>query len=166
MNRNAAAGSLRGNGGLGDASFGVAAAQSTIPRKYQGRYKEQFAYTLDFLPATLSATTFGNISIQADSDFIIVAGVGVVTDTANTTFLSFVPQLYVLTDGGSGRNLTSNAIHFHNIFGTAQEPAFWPQPKVLDRGSTFTVAVQNLEATSRNVRLAFLGFKVYDMADA
>lgn len=165
MNRNAAAGRFQ-NMGLGDAAFGVAAAQSTIPRKYQQRYREQFAYTLDFLPATLSTTTFGNISIQADSDFIIIAGVGVVTDVANTTRQTFVPQLYTLTDGGSGRNLTSNPIHYHNIFGTAEEPAYWPQPKVLDRGSTFTVAVQNLEATSRNVRLAFLGFKVYDMADA
>jgi hypothetical protein len=165
MQRNGGAMQM-GRGMLGDAAFGIAAAQSAIPAKYQGRYKEQFNYGIDFLPAVLSTTTFGNISIQADSDFIIVAAVGVVTDTTNLTVLSFVPQLVQLTDGGSGRNLFSLPQHYHNVFGTADEPAYWPQPKVLDRGSTFTVAIQNLEATSRNTRLAFLGFKVYDMPDA
>lgn len=151
--------------GLGSDQFPIAVAQATIPAKYRSRLKDFFSYTADFLPLTANLTQTQPISIQSDSDFVIVAGAAVVTDTANTTFLTFVPELVQLTDQGSGRNLFSSATHFHNVFGTAENPAYWTQPKVLDRGSTFAVQLQNLEAVNRNVRVAFLGFKVFDASD-
>jgi hypothetical protein len=152
-----------GNMGLGADTFAVASAQTSIPPKFQHRLKDMFAYVADFLPLTASLTQTQPISIQSDSDFVIVAGVAVVTDTANAVRITFVPQLVQLQDQGSGRNLFSSQTHFNNVFGTAEEPAYWPQPKVLIRGSTFAVQLQNLEATNRNVRIAFMGFKVFDM---
>jgi hypothetical protein len=46
--------------------------------------------------------------------------------------------------------------------GTAQLPTYWPMPKIFRANSTISTTVQNLEATDRNVRIAYLGFKVFD----
>lgn len=151
------------NMGLGADAFAVMNAQNAIPSKFRSRLKDYFAYCVDFTPLAANATSTQPISIQADSDFVVVAGAAVVTDTTNATRLTFVPQLVQLTDQGSGRQLFSIATHFQNVFGTAEQPAYWPQPKVLIRGSTFAAQLQNLTAVAANVRIAFLGFKVFDM---
>lgn len=139
----------------------TAVMEKNLPPRMRERARDFFGYTIDFVPLGASATTIQEVNIQSDSDFIVGAAVAVVTDTANTTRLGFVPQLVQLFSAGSGRNLFSNATHFENVFGTAQEPAIWPIPKLLAAGSTFSAQLQNLEATARNVRLCFLGFKVF-----
>jgi hypothetical protein len=108
-----------------------------------------------------SATTKNNITINGDSDFFILSAVLVETDTGNTTFLPNHPILFTLTDNGSGRELSNTPVHADNWFGTAQEPKYWDVPKIIKRNSTFGVTAQNLEATDRNVRVAFHGFKVF-----
>lgn len=136
-----------------------------LPAGLRERARDFFAYTIDFIPLAATTTTTQDVNIQSDSDFVIGAAVATVTDTANTTRLAFVPQLVQLFSAASGRNLFSGATHFENIFGTAQEPAIWPIPKLLAAGSTFSAQLQNLEATARNVRLAFLGFKIFNFRD-
>ncbi|MGH7177673.1 MAG: hypothetical protein ACREJC_09860 [Tepidisphaeraceae bacterium] len=142
-----------------------AAMERNLPPRMRERARDFFAYTIDFIPLAATTTTVQEVNIQSDSDFIIGAAVAVVTDTANTTRLAFVPELVQLFSAASGRNLFSGATHFENVFGTAQEPAIWPIPKLLAAGSTFSAQLQNLEATARNVRLAFLGFKVFAYRD-
>lgn len=144
----------------------AAVMEENLPPRLRQRARDFFVYTLDFLPLALSATATQEVQIQSDSDFVIGAAVAVVTDTANTTRLGFVPQLVQLFSSGTGRNLFSNPTHFENVFGTAQEPAIWPIPKVLPAASTFNAQLQNLEATARNVRLAFLGFKIFFMKES
>lgn len=134
-----------------------------IPRELWSRLKDFFAYTFSFNPLTASAEQTQNISIQNDSDFLIIFGTCTVTDTLNTTRLTFVPQLVQLRDSGSGRELFDQSTHFHNVYGTAEEPAYWSFPKLLRAGSTFSVRHTNQEATDRNVRGAFHGFKVFPM---
>lgn len=138
-----------------------AVLDQNLPPRMRERARDFFGYTIDFVPLGVNATTIQEVNIQSDSDFIIGAAVATVTDTANTTRLGFVPQLVQLFSAGSGRNLFSGATHFENVFGTAQQPAIWPIPKLLSAGSTFSAQLQNLEATARNVRLTFLGFKVF-----
>jgi len=140
----------------------AAAMEANLPPRMRERARDFFGYTIDFTPLGANATTIQEVNIQSDSDFVIGAAVAVVTDTANTTRLGFVPQLVQLFSAGSGRNLFSGATHFENVFGTAQEPAIWPIPKLLSAGSTFSAQLQNLEATARNCRLTFLGFKVFN----
>jgi len=134
-----------------------------IPRELWSRLKDFFAYTANFIPLTASATQTTNISIQNDADFLILYGVGTVTDTTEASRLTYVPQLVQFRDSGSGRELFDQATHYHNIYGTAEEPAYWSFPKLLRAGSTFSVTHQNLEATDRRVRTAFFGFKVFPM---
>ena len=122
---------------------------------------DYFVYATDFLPLGASATTRNNIAINGDADFFILSAVLVETYENNTTFMPNSPILFTLVDQGSGRELSNQAIHADNWFGTAQEPKYWDVPKVLRRNSVFAVQAQNLEATARNVRVAFHGFKVF-----
>jgi hypothetical protein len=132
-----------------------------LPDSHKGRPKDFFVYSAEFTPLGASTTSSFTISIQADSDFLILAGVRVVTDTGNTTFVSNVPQLVTITDTGAGRTFMDRAVHMDNLFGTAQLPALWPYPKFVQGASALSVTLQNLDATARNVRLSFLGFKIF-----
>lgn len=139
-----------------------------LPRKLWRRAKDFFVYSAEFLPLTASLTLTFETAIQADSDFLCVAAVRLVTATDNTTIVAVpVPELVTIFDAGSGRNLMDRAIHIDNLMGTGQLPTYWPMPKIFRANSTISTTVQNLEATDRNVRIAYLGFKVFDYpADA
>lgn len=122
---------------------------------------DYFAYGTDFLPLLASATTTNAIQINSDSAFLILSVAMVETDTANTTFLANRPLLVNLSTGGAGLNLSSIPIHADNWFGTAEQPKYFDIPKILLPNSTLNVQLQNLEATNRNVRVAFHGFKLF-----
>lgn len=131
------------------------------PEGARGKAIDYFVYGTDFTPLGVSATTVNNINISGDSCFCILSGVMVETDTANTTLLAFSPLLFRLQDTGSGRYLSNLAIHADNWFGTAEQPKYWDVPKILAPNTTFNIEAQNLEATARNVRVAFHGFKIF-----
>lgn len=133
-----------------------------LPRKLWRRAKDFFVYSAEFLPLVASTTGTFETAIQADSDFLCVMVTRVVTSADNATFLANVPELVQIFDAGSGRNLMDRAIHIDGLMGTAQLPSYWPMPKIFRANSTITTTVQNLEATDRNVRIAYLGFKVFD----
>jgi hypothetical protein len=122
---------------------------------------DYFAYGTDFEPLAASATTTRSIQINSDSAFMVLSATMVETDTANTTFLANRPLLVSLSTGGAALNLSNTPIHADNWFGTAEEPKYWDVPKVLLPNTTFNVQLQNLEATARNVRVAFHGFKLF-----
>ena len=132
-----------------------------LPREFWPKTKDFFVYSIEFVPLAASATSTTSIQIQADSAFLITMGTVVVTDTTNATFISNIPELILITDAGSGRQLSDKAVHMNNLFGTAQLPAVWPFPKIMAPSSTLAATLQNLEATARNVRLSFWGFKVF-----
>lgn len=122
---------------------------------------DYFVYGTDFTPLVGNTEQSRPIAIGGDADFCILSAVIVATDTANTTFLPTIPELARLRDGASGRDLSNRAVHVDNWFGTAQEPKYWDVPKVLRRNSSFVVTLQSLEATDRNVRVDFHGFKIF-----
>lgn len=138
---------------------------SRIPAKLRPYLKDFFAYSANFIPLAANATQTQQIQIQNDSYFIIVAASGVVTDVANTTQITFVPQLVQLKDTGSGREFFDTQVHYHNVYGTAEQPAVWAWPRLLKAGSTFSVQHQDLEGQNRNVRVTFQGFKIFNIPD-
>jgi hypothetical protein len=131
------------------------------PEGAKGMLVDYFVYGTDFTPLALSATATNNINIDGSSAFCVLSAVIVETDTTNATFLAMQPLLAQLQDTGSNRTLSNTPIHASNWFGTAQEPKYWDVPKVLAPNATFNVTMQNLEATARNVRVAFHGFKIF-----
>lgn len=132
-----------------------------LPRELWERPKDFFVYSVLFNPLPISTTEADDIQIQADSDFLIMAGVRYVTSTAAPPVPQAGVALVQLTDSGSGRQLQNTPVHIENLFGTAQMPAVWPFPKLLQRSSTLTVTIQNLEATARIYYISFLGFKCF-----
>lgn len=122
---------------------------------------DYFVYGTDFAPLSASATTTRAIQINSDSAFMILSATMVETDTGNTTFLANRPLLVTLTTGGAALSLSNTPIHADNWFGTAEQPKYWDVPKILLPNTTFNVQLQNLEATDRNIRVAFHGFKLF-----
>ncbi len=122
---------------------------------------DYFVYGCNFEPLNISATQTVAIQINSDSAFLVLSATLVETATDNTTFLANRPILASLTTGGAALSLSNTAVHVDNWFGTAQEPKYWDVPKILLPNTTFNVQLQNLEATARNVRVAFHGFKLF-----
>ena len=141
---------------------GVAPFLGWLPRKLWRKAKDFFVYSAEFLPLTASGTLTFETAIQADSDFLCVDVCRVVTDVANTVFLTAVPQLVNIFDTGSGRNIFDRPQHIDNVMGTGQLPNYWPMPKIFRANATISTTLQNLEATDRNVRISYVGFKVFD----
>lgn len=135
-----------------------------FPEEARHLAMDYFAYGTDFEPLVLSATTTRSIQINSDSAFMILSATMVETDTGNTVFFPNRPLLVSLATGGAALNLSNTPIHADNWFGTAEEPKYWDVPKVLLPNTTFNVTLQNLEAVSRNVRVAFHGFKLYQFS--
>lgn len=138
-----------------------------VPRELWNVYKTFFVYEQDFVPLNASQTTVGNIQIQNDSHFLVVAGVALVTDVTNTTVINAESnanasgKLLLITDVGAGAPLSQVPIPLENMFGTAQRPAVWPIPKLFRKGGTIATQIQNLIATAHNVRLSFWGIRIY-----
>lgn len=122
---------------------------------------DYFAYGANFTPLSASATTTQAIQINSDSAFMVLSATMVETATDNTTFLANHPLLVQLSTGGAALNLSNTPIHADNWFGTAENPKYWDVPKILLPNTTFNVQLQNLEATDRNIRVAFHGFKLF-----
>lgn len=137
----------------------------TLPRVLWGKVKDFFGYTVNFTGTNIlaaSATQTLQTTIQNDSAFVIIAAVAVVTDSADTTQITFVPQTVQIQDQSAGRNFFDSATHFHNVYGTAQAPAYWTLPRLVKAGATLSTTLANLEAFARNVRISYLGFKIFN----
>ena len=132
------------------------------PDAAKGQAIDFFIYGSDFLPLPISASLTQNINIDGNSAFVICETQLVETDIIDTTFLAQRPILVNVLDTGSGRLLSNIPIHADNWFGTAQRPFQWPVPKIMAPNATMSVTLQNLEATARNVRVAFAGFKIFN----
>lgn len=120
-----------------------------------------FIYGTEMLPLGASASLTNNLNIDGNSAFVCLSTQLIETDTTDVTFLGQRPLLISILDTGSGLVLSNIPIAADNWWGTAQRPYFWPVPKIFAPNSTLQVTVQNLEATSRNVRLALSGFKIF-----
>ena len=138
-----------------------------VPRELWDRKKTPFIYEQDFIPLGATTTTVGNIQIQADSHFLCIGAVHLITDVTNTTVLDSPSTanstgiLALITDVGSGMPLSQVPVPIESIFGTAQLPAIWAIPKLFPASGTIATQVQNLLATARNVRLSYWGVRIY-----
>lgn len=138
-----------------------------VPREFWNKKKLPFIYEVDFIPLAASATTVGNIQIQADSHFLCIGATALITDVTNVTVLNSPSNanasgiLATITDSGSQMPLMSTGIPIESFFGTASLPAIWPIPKLFRASGQIATQLQNLIATARNVRLSYWGVRIY-----
>lgn len=132
------------------------------------------AFTLDFfifpmssLPIAASGTSNPTFITQADSGFAICKTSADVASDVNVFVANisdtprYAPFTVTLSDSGSGRDLSSAPVSWALQFGTGTWPVVWPTPKILDPNSTFTARIQNLVATAFNIRMAYIGYKIF-----
>jgi len=127
--------------------------------------KDFFVYQEDFSALASGATASGNINIQADSDFVVqkltyFADIAAAVQTNSSRVIPLTSV--IVTDTGSGRNLMESALPISNLFGTGQIPFILPQPKMFLARSTITITLANFSAaTTYNIRLSFIGYKIF-----
>lgn len=146
------------------AAGGVAAPfLSWLPRELWNRSKDFFVYSAQFLPLPAGSTSTFETPIQADSYFLLVDVARVVTQAADeTAAIAFPPLLITILSTASGRNLMDRAQHLENIAGTGQLPNYWPMSKLFEPNTSISTTLQNLDgANAFNVRISYLGFKVF-----
>lgn len=138
---------------------------SLLQPQYRWTRKNFFGYGTEFLPLTASTTIQNTVAIAGDSDFIITFAEAVTTTTDNLTLMPFAPQLVQLTDSAAGMAFFLLPQHYVNIYGDAMNPGIFSSPYVMRQATSLAVQHQNLEATNRNVRVSFNGFKSYPNTD-
>ena len=137
--------------------------ETLIPPQLRGRMKDFFAYCGSVNPLPAGATVSDDIQIQADSDFLILAGIVGVRDAATgLAFQADAPITVSILDTGSGRQLNNEATDLNNLFGTGREPAYWTMPKLIKRSSTIQTVLGNLDpGNGFIVRYSYVGIKVF-----
>lgn len=131
------------------------------------RYKQAFTYSVEFTPIAAGATTTQTANVQADSDFVWISSNITITQTDNTTFVAVNAAAFLvsITDTASGAIIMDRAQHVNNFFGANGSPRVnLGVPFIFRRSGQIQVQLANQTAgTAFNVRIAFLGFKVFDI---
>jgi hypothetical protein len=146
-------------------SFTLLGLLSLLEPQFRWTSKAFFGYGTEFLTLGASKTVQNVIAIAGDTDFIITFAMARATDSTDLILLPFVPQLVQLTDQSSGIAMFLLPAHFDLVYGDAQNPGIFAVPRVMRQATTLAVQHQNLEATARNVRCSYFGFKSFPGTD-
>ena len=124
--------------------------------------RDWFTYTAEFLPLQPSASQNVSVPIQADSDFLLTGLSGSVKLLSTDVVDVAAPAVTLrLESTGTGRNLMDRPVMWSNIVGTAERPFLIPSPHTLKANSTMLVVLTELSGTAHQVRIAFLGYKLF-----
>lgn len=138
----------------------LGAIDQFVPPEIRGRQKQFFAYQSIFDPIAVGATAQDPVSMDNDSDFLVLAINGVVSNNAGLVQIAFPPLLIQLTYTGVGNNFYAQPDHFLNVVGSAEEPGLLLFPFLIPGGAVLQVTLQNLDpANTFDVRLSFQGAK-------
>jgi len=136
------------------------------PEKVDEIRRDFYVYESEALALTaVTGTANDIINIEADSDFMLqkLTYQADIAAAAFTDSTRVIPNVTVqIIDSGSGRQLMQEPIPIPSIFGTGELPFILTNPRKFMRNSTIQVAYANFDAAvAYNVRLAFIGYKIY-----
>ena len=136
-----------------------------IQRPRPTTIEEFFTYEINFSALTSGSTQNGNVTIEASSDFRWIKGTyfADIAAAAQTASSRVIPLVTVLiTDSGSGQQLSNIATPIVNLFGTGEIPFILPVSRIFSARSNVQVTVTNFDAAvSYNLRLSLIGAKIY-----
>lgn len=127
--------------------------------------KDFFIYELDISALAAGSSTSVNISVQADSDFVLqklgyAADIAAAAQTDSTRVLPLCTML--ITDTGSGRQLMNSAVPVSAFIGDGRLPFILPQPKLFLSRTTINFNIANYSAaTTYNLRFSLIGMKIF-----
>lgn len=129
------------------------------------RSMDFYGYTVDIASIAAAATVTQTFSIDTDSNFVLqkMTQESDISGAAVTTGTEVVPLCKIqVQDGGSSRQMFSQPVSLHGVFGTGENPFILPAPRLFSAGSTVTITVTNYSAaTTYHIVLHFLGLKKY-----
>ncbi len=135
------------------------------PEKIDLTRRDFYIYEAEALALAPAGNANDIINIEADSDFILqkFAYEADIAAAAFTFTTRPIPLITIqLIDSGSGRQLMQNPIPVSSFMGDGQLPFILPNPRKFLRNSTIQVAFNNFDAAvTYNIRLAFIGYKIY-----
>jgi len=141
------------------------AVRENDPETVDRTRRDFYIYDSEALLIAPSGSANDVINIEADSDFILqkFAYEADIADAAFTFTTRPIPLINIqLIDSGSGRQLMQNAIPISSFMGDGQLPFILPNPRKFLRNSTIQIAYTNNDAAiTYNIRLAFIGYKIY-----
>lgn len=117
---------------------GAKIRQGKAPWEQEWRAKPPYDYTTGAQVIAAGNTASLQISVGIDAHFLVQKIVGVRTSQS--------PALVTIRTGGNDRQWMDKAVHFDNLVGTAQFPNVLPAPRLVERGSTVSITVQNLSS--------------------
>ena len=130
--------------------------------------RDFYIYEAESLALASGGTSNDVINIEADSDFILqkMTYEADIAAAAYTFTTNPIPLITIqIIDSGSGRQLMQQPIPVNSFMGDGKLPFYLPNPRKFLRNSTIQVAFVNFDAAIvYNIRLAFIGYKVYGTA--
>lgn len=132
-----------------------------------GLRRDFYVYEAAALALASGASANDTIQIEANSDFWLQK-LTYQADIAAAAFLSStrpIPNVTLqITDSGSARQLMNNPIPIPSFFGTGELPFILPNPRKFEKNTVIQLAFTNFDAAvAYNVRLAFIGYKIYEI---
>jgi len=129
-------------------------------------FRQPFVYTITFLNILAAGVVTNTTNIQNDSYFVCTEQTAFIVDhaTGNTTITdpAVAPMLVQIVDTSSGKFISDNPVALANWFGTGERPFVWlARAQVYRPGGQIQAQLTNNMATAQDVRLAFIGFKIY-----
>ena len=153
-------GGFAGLGQEGPGAPGQAATEKVI--------KDFYVYRTTYDSLTAGTSQSDNFTVEADSDFMLhkLAYFADIALAAQEEASRVIPLATALiTDTGSGRQLSSGAIPLGSYFGSGRLPFILPAPKMFMARSVVQVQVENFSTgTDYNIKLAFIGYKIFRLS--
>ena len=130
--------------------------------------QDDFIYGVNVASLAAAASVTQNISIEADSNFLVVKAsyFASIAGAAVTDSTRVIPLVSVsITDSGSGRNLQNIPIQISSLAGNDGLPMVWAIPREFKASSNISVTFTNTSAatTYTNLSLALIGVKQFAM---
>lgn len=133
---------------------GAKIRQGKAPWDQEWTARPPYDYTTGSTVISAGNTSSVQISVGIDAHFLVQKIVGIRTSGA--------PSLVTIRTGGNDRQWMDKAVHFDNLVGNAQFPNVLPAPRLVERGSTISVTIQNLSAVfSGTYEIIFSGLKLF-----
>lgn len=118
-------------------------------------------------PTAAGGVVVGNFLVDTSSPFMLVSTTyrADLAAAAQTSGALITPNAVLnIQDQSSNRNWMNGPVPITSIFGTAQLPYFWPQPRLLPANTNVQLTITSYEAANvPNIRLSFHGYRLYSL---
>lgn len=128
--------------------------------------KDFFIYSTGRFALGVGASLTQNINLQADADFELLKltfSADIAGALINNNTYPIPNATVLITDTGSGRQISNVAIPIEAILGIGKEPFILSAPRLFTARSTIAITLISFEAaTAYNISINLIGNKIFN----